>query len=61
MDRDYLIFYILGIVFLIALVILINVYPANYILVILVGLTIHLTSQIHFAKDEQSNIGDENE
>jgi len=55
MDRDYLIFYVLGIMFLVLLLIFIKVYPINYILVILVALTIHLTSYIHLSKNEQED------
>jgi len=51
MDKNYLLLYILGIVFLIALIIFINIEPINYILIILIGLTMHLTATIHFTKD----------
>jgi len=53
MDRDYILFYILGILFLIALLIWKDIEPLNYILGILTALTMHLNFSIHSSQKQR--------
>jgi len=57
MDRDYILFYILGILFLIALLIWKDIEPLNYILGILTALTIHLNFLIAQNRSEVQDNG----
>ena len=49
-EKEFLITYILGIIFLIALVILKNIKPINYILLILVGAAINIMAVLYFSR-----------
>ena len=48
MDKSYLLFYILSLVFLVALLIWKDTEPLNYILGILCGATINIMAASHF-------------
>jgi len=55
MDKDYLLFYILGIVFSIALVFYREIEPINFILIICVATTINVNAIFHFNKPKLLN------